>query len=58
MYDSNASFTLGFVVCGLLLTTLIFFLELKSEADYIYTECENNGRYVFEDSRIIKCEVK
>jgi hypothetical protein len=48
MYDSNASFTLGFLFCGLILTTVIFFVEFENEADYIYIECEKNGRYVYE----------
>ena len=57
MYDSSGAFTLGFVTCGLLLTTVIFFLG-KSEGERIYRDCRDTGIYIYHDDRILKCEAK
>ena len=58
MYESNAQFTLGFITCGVILSTVIF-LFANGEGDIIYENCKNKGVYIYADrKRIIQCEVK
>lgn len=57
MYDSSASFTLGMVVMALFIS--IFLLIFGDNGmDKVYNDCQVHGRHIFDDSRIIKCEVK
>jgi hypothetical protein len=58
MYEHPANFTLGFITCGVILTTVIF-LFANGEGDMIYENCKENGIYIYADKkRIITCEVK
>ena len=52
---------LAFMVLSMLVLTGLKNGEINPRLrllDNVYSDCKNKGRYVFKDSRIIKCEVK
>ena len=60
MYESNAQFTLGMVVMAVIITSFLYIMGIDNEPSVkdVYDSCVESGVYVFEDSKIIKCEVK
>jgi adenosylmethionine-8-amino-7-oxononanoate aminotransferase len=56
----NAEFGIGFFTAILMMALSLTLSEFVTEktSEVIYKQCEENGVYVYPDSRIIKCEVK
>lgn len=58
----------GHLIVVILMSAIIIFLlwvidkggvaePTPTQADVIYTACQESGRYIYPDQRIIKCEV-